>query len=386
MRIHHVAADIDRQASGVSYAVPALCQALACLNHEVVLHALEPVPDTSFGFSMRAYPGPGGVRRRLGVSAAMRTGLNESAQHADIMHNHGVWRMANIYPARATRRNAQCRFVVSPEGMLEPWAMRHRRVRKKIMWLLIQKASLASAHLFHASTEREYDSIRALGFSAPVAVIPYGIDVPEPNPPRAYDDGVRRLLYLARVHPIKALDHLIRAWVHVQASHPEWTLEIVGLDEAGYQARMADLAASLGAQRVRFAGEIPDARKSACFTGADLYVLPSHSESWGVSVAEALAHGLPVIVSRHAPWADILKHDCGWWIDNSVDAIAACLRKALAEPRDALRARGARGRVWMQDEFGWPAVGYRMEQAFRWLLDGGEQPGFVRGSMRSELR
>jgi glycosyltransferase involved in cell wall biosynthesis len=152
---------------------------------------------------------------------------------------------------------------------------------------------------------------------------------------------------------------------------------IVGPDNGGYSLQMRDLAARIGVRRLHFKGKIPQAAKSACFASSELYVLPTHAENWGVSIAEALAHGVPAIVGRGAPWSGLETRGCGWWIDNSVDALTATLETALALSPRELSARGALGRQWVEEEFTWRSVAQTMRQVYLWLLDRGPKPPCV---------
>lgn len=308
----------------------------------------------------------------------MKSSLRAAAQSADFLHSHGLWQMPNIYPAQCLR-GTRCRLVISPRGTLDRWALRHHAWRKKVMWHLGQQANLVAASCLHATAELEHAFIRELGLKAPVAVIPNGVDIPPPRPlPTSGDPRHKRLLFLARIHPKKGVDILLRSWRNVQERFTDWELHIVGPDDGGHLQNLQQLAASLGTQRVTFVGFLPEEEKTACLHAAHLYILPTHTENWAVSVAEALAHGLPAIVSTGAPWSGLESHRCGWWIDNSVEAVTECLFSALARPPDELRSLGARGREWMSEEFPWSKVGRMTHETYRWLLEGGTPPPWVR--------
>ena len=238
----------------------------------------------------------------------------------------------------------------------------------------------AKAHLLHATSEVEYNEIRSQGFTAPVAVIPNGIDVPTLPvlPPCAADSKSRTLLFLSRIHPIKGLDRLLQAWVEIQGNHPDWRLVIAGRGDAAHVEEVKSLSAKIGALRVEFPGPLYGAAKSQAYWDADLFVLPTHSENFGMVVAEALAHGCPAIVSTGAPWPGLQTESCGWWVDNDVDTLAATLTGAMELPVDELPAMGQRGRAWMERDYGWTAIGQKMDAAYRWLLTGGNRPTWVK--------
>jgi glycosyltransferase involved in cell wall biosynthesis len=108
-----------------------------------------------------------------------------------------------------------------------------------------------------------------------------------------------------------------------------------------------------------------------------LFVLPSYSENFGISAAEALAAGTPAIVTKGAPWDGLEVHGAGWWIDRGIDPLVACLEQALSRSTDSLGEMGLRGRAWMEAEYSWAQVGRQMAETYRWMLHGGNKPTWV---------
>ena len=117
--------------------------------------------------------------------------------------------------------------------------------------------------------------------------------------------------------------------------------------------------------------------KTELMSQAQLFVLPSRSENFAMTVGESLAVGVPVIATKGAPWAGLEAHACGWWVDHGHTALATALRTALLLPDAERRAMGARGRAWMARDFGWGSVAERMTQAYQWCLGRGDRPDFV---------
>ncbi len=379
MKVVQVVPRISDEASGPSYAVPALCQALAGSGVEVELHVTE--GDTPPGAEYRVFAhGEWPRLRRLGVSPTLRRALAGAARRADLMHNHSLWLMANVYPAVVTPGSG-CLLMTSPHGTLSSWALRRSYWPKRVMWWLCQARTLRRSACLHATVEAEYVDIRRAGLSAPVAVIPHGVDLPpDASPDESPGDRPlgRRLLFLGRIHPTKGVDVLLRAWRRVQDRAPDWRLQVVGQGEAGYPERMRRLADELGVERVEFPGPVFGPAKTVAYRRADLFVLPTHSENFGMTVAEALAHGVPAIVSRGAPWQGLEAHRCGWWIELGVEPLVECLRQTLRLDPQELAERGARGRDWMRRDFSWSQIGEMMHETYRWLLAGGTPPFWVR--------
>lgn len=373
MRIHHVIANALPKHGGPSVVVTALCREQAALGHQVTLHSLAPLPEEPFeGYVSRGYHWSR-VARRIGVSFDMPLALRAAAQSGEIMHVHGLWMLPNWWPAWAVRGTG-CRLVCSPHGMLEAWALDRHRLAKRALWLLAQRRALAAAGLLHATAEREIENLRRQGLRAPAALIPNGVTAPGAEQLAHFARSPRTLLVLCRLHPVKGIDHLLRAWVSVQAEFPSWELRIVGPDSDGHAAALLQLAAALRAQRVCFDGPLFGAAKEAAYRDAQLYILPTHSENFGIGVAEALSFALPAIVGRGAPWQGLEREGAGHWIDNRPESIAACLREALARSPDQLRAQGARGRAWMLRAYSWKKSAEEFLAAYAWLREGGERP------------
>jgi glycosyltransferase involved in cell wall biosynthesis len=374
MRVIHVIPRINIETGGPAYSVPNLCRALVEAGAEVELHATQGIVPSGMPFHSY-FHGEWSWPPQLGISPAIHRALKERIGKIDILHNNCLWCMANVYTGLVAR-GKPCRLVTSPRGTFAPWALQRSYWRKRLMWWAGQARTVMTSHCLHATSENELLEIRQQGLRQPVAVIPNGIEID--FEPTAIDPSPRRqLLFLSRIHPKKGVDILLEAWREVQDDVPEWELKIVGPDNEGYRVKCEDLAARLGTERVRFDGPVYGKDKNAAFRQADLYVLPTHSENFGMTVAEALAHGVPAIVTHGAPWEGLEKNECGWWIEIGKGPLVECMRHALRLSREELKIRGDRGREWMERDFGWPRIGRMMYDTYTWLLGGGPPPAYV---------
>jgi glycosyltransferase involved in cell wall biosynthesis len=381
MRLIHIVPAVSEEASGPSYAVKRLCQALTDLGEEVTLAALDWAPMKVRPDFLKLFPvglGP----RRLGRSPTMYRWLSAEVDSGsvDVVHNHGMWQMNSLYPSWSVRRRLST-LVVSPHGSLSAWAMSHGSALKRVVWPLLQRPALGSAACFHATAESEYGEVRQLGFTQPVTIVPLGVDIPETGQPP--NGKLRTLLFLGRIHPVKGLDTLLYAWGAVLDRFPDWRLRVVGDDaiygpSRGYLQKIRELAEALQLKRVDFSGPLYGDAKWSAYRAADLLVLPTHSENFGMAVAESLAAGTPVIVTRGAPWEGLVTQDAGWWIDLGLDSLVAALEEAMSHSRQDLQAFGAKGREWMKREYSWPVAARRMRRTYEWLMGGGGRPAWVR--------
>lgn len=378
MKSIHVVPWFSEDAGGLAHAVPGICQALYDAGTDVSLHVLQSEcndrPEFTFPVHVHA-------RRifpwKLGISPSMRRDIMTESANAEIIHNHGLWTMPNVYPSAISKKHSDCRLISSPHGSLAPWALSRSRWKKRLMWLTMQRQVIRDAACLHATSETEYLDLRKLALRNPIAVIPLGVAIPalgnQRNSPRR-----RRLLSISRLHPVKGLDNLIRAWSQIQNQAPEWDLHILGPDENNYRAELLKLSRELNAERVTLGNAIYGKEKTNAFFDADVFVLPSHTENFGLAAAEALAHGIPVIASKGAPWRELESRRCGWWIDCSPAPLAAGLSSVLKLSPETLCGFGMRGREWMTETFSWSKFAKLMLETYGWVRGNGVRPDHIR--------
>lgn len=298
--------------------------------------------------------------------------LDEQNQPA-LIHDHGIWGPTNVSSWWAARTRL-VPYVLSPRGMLEPWALDYKAGKKKVAWLLYQQRIIASAAALVATSEKECESIKRLFPEQSVAIIPNGVNLPDvnngANQNQPTDDG-GTVLFMSRIHPVKNLSGLLQAW---RLLPPEvtngWRLVIAGPEEGGHAQEVRSLVQALGlGDSVELIGAVGEDRKAEVFGSADIFVLPSFSENFGVVVAEALAHGLPVIASTGTPWQDLTRKDCGWWVDPDPKSLAGALADAMGRPSAVRRAMGKSGQSYAQENFSWAGIGASTMALYRWVLN-----------------
>ena len=379
MKVIQTINSIYNQSAGPSHSVPGLCKALQENGVDVQLLASGLFPaGRKFDFPVFCHPRNRFPVERLCFSRAFKRHMRTVAETADIVHNNGLWLMPNIYSYSQIRHD-RVKYVISPRGSLSKAALSISPVKKRIMGFCGQWAALRGADMFHVTSRKEYEEVRTLGYRQPIALIPIGMDIPPAHAAsrlRYKTPGMKMIAFFGRVHPSKAADHLILAWSEIATQFPDWEVVIAGPD-CGAVASLNSLIEERHVPRVRLIGELVANQKYDFLFEADLYSLPSLTENFGITIAEALACGVPAIASKGAPWRILEETGCGWWHEIGADDLRRCLLCALSLPEAGLKAMGAKGRSLIEREFAWRAVGAKTKAAYEWLLQGGEKPEFV---------
>jgi glycosyltransferase involved in cell wall biosynthesis len=276
---------------------------------------------------------------------------------ADVLHIHGLWN-ATVWSAAAAARHQPRPYVLSPRGMLAPAALAHDGWRKKLVYPLADRRVIRDAARLHATSRLEFDELARFAGTKRVVYVPNGVELPRVQ--EGDDNAARRrfrlppsapiVLFLGRIHPIKRLDLLAAAFGRVR-QHVGAQLVIAGPDEDGHRAQVAPLFTPYG-DAVTWTGRVDDTSKRQLLEAAAVLVMCSDSESFGMSVAEAMAAGKPVVVTRTCPWPDVESHHAGSWVEQTVDAIAAGVNAVLSDPI-AARDMGRRGRALVASQYSW---------------------------------
>lgn len=295
-----------------------------------------------------------------------------------LLHHHGIWLKCAHDVIQFGHLN-QIPVILSPRGMLEPWALKHNYYKKKIAWWLYQKSDLNKVKGFHATAYSEAEHIRKLGFSQPIAVIPNGVALPKLSVTNIKEKKIKpfkKVLFLSRLHPKKGLDILLKSWSKISPLNAK--LEIVGNDDRGYKAKLISLISQLGLNdQVSISEPQYGLDKVSKYQSADLFVLPSYSENFGIVVAEALSYGIPVITTKGCPWEDLETYKCGWWTDITVDSFSNALSEAINLSSNDLRDMGERGIKLVEEKYQWGQIAEQMFLFYKFLLNEGERPKFV---------
>ena len=263
----------------------------------------------------------------------------------DIVHINGIWSPQN-WEFQKVAQKLGIKVIISPHGMLEPWILANNGLKKKLALFLYQKKALRRSTYLHATAQMEAKNIQALGFTNPIYIIPNSIDLSDVKEIKT-NYGMRKIVFLSRIHPKKGIELLLEAWRNCNTTG--WSLEIAGNGNKNYISTLNESSQDLN--NVHFVGAKFGATKWDFLRSADVMVLPTYSENFGIVIAESLAVGVPVITTHGTPWEDLEIYQCGWWIDLSVINLENTLNQVFNTPIKKLEIMGKYGRKLTEDKY-----------------------------------
>ncbi len=308
--------------------------------------------------------------------------LNESEY--DLIHIHSIY----TYPVTIAgfwAKRKKIPYIIAPRGSLYPVALSSSsQKRKRVFNKLVLKPLFSCARVIHATSLEERDIIRGLGFKTPIAVIPNSVPIVKAEKDDTFrpNDDVFRLGYVGRINPIKNLDGLLRAWSKSGLSHNEKAeLVIVGGTrlpvEFQYQETLHALEKELDITNIKWTGPLDGEDKVKELKTFSFFILPSHSENFGMVVLEALTQGVPAIASKGTPWDALEKSNSGYWVNNDVDSLSEAINQGFHLPYIKRREMGRNAYVLAEQTFSSEAVSKKLIQLYEWVVNGGEVPEFV---------
>jgi glycosyltransferase involved in cell wall biosynthesis len=302
-------------------------------------------------------------------SKGFRRGLSDAIASTDILQIQSVW----TYPSYAAGRiayDSDVPYILLPAGALQPWALgngRVKRLKKAAYFRLVARSLMDRAACVQTASVQEAEQVQRLGYAGPVAVIPNGVDIDALSDGRASDAEVLWpalrdrpvVLFMSRLSPEKGLDLLIPAWDALVKSprYEEAILVIAGPDYRGYGETVKAMIDEHGvASHVLLTGMVQGARKASLLRRADVFILPSYTENFGIVIAEALACGTPVITTTHTPWEQLRTVDAGVQVPPTRRDVDQALRDLLDMPASRRREMGQRGSALVHEQYTWDRV------------------------------
>ncbi len=306
----------------------------------------------------------------------------------DIVHTHGLWMYPSVVSLLLSMHNKRP-YIMSVHGMLDPWALKNSRLAKKVLGALYENKHLKKATCVHALCEPEKQAIRKYGLTNPICTIPNGVSIPDNKaislPPWQEQtvNGRKVLLFLGRIHPKKGLVNLINAWSLLlrQSSREakEWILAIAGWDQLDHEAVIKRLVKDLEVDNsVLFLGPQFGEKKLAAYRNANAFILPSLSEGLPMTVLEAWANGLPVLMTKECNLPEGFCANAAIQIGTDIAGIGSGLQQLVSMHEDELCHLKENALRLVKENFSWQRIASDMKSVYEWMLGGGPVPSCVR--------
>lgn len=361
MRIIHYIPSIDRMAGGISTYMQVLAKPLGTMAEvHIMTHASEnPLPmENCKVHDIPRYRPFSGVWKKAVVD------LLDSVR-PDIVHVNCCWTPDCAMIQRLAQKRGY-KVVLTPHGMLEPWIIkRHYWTRKVPALWLYQKAAVRKADCIQSTAKSERDNLLKLGYNTNIKVVRLGIDADGIEMKRSWKK-TRQILFLSRVHVKKGINFLIEAAAALRSELQGYKILVAGEGDADYVTEMKRMIEDNGLQDiVQLVGGVYGDEKWRLFQTSDFFVLPTHSENFGLAIAESLASGTPVITTVGTPWNDLNDSNSGAWIEIGTQPLTETLRKFLALSDEELEAMGRNGRKLIEEKYSANVMAEEMMEVYK---------------------
>lgn len=387
MRILHVIPALAPRYGGPSKVALEMCRELARRGERVAIYTtnfdgsgslnvplFRPVPDQS-GAEITYFPVF--PHSNYAVSLPLAAALRRDIPAYHLVHIHSLYRFSTVAAAHYSQAHG-VPYIMLPHGTLDPFIFRRHALRKRLYESVFDRRYLEQAAAVHFTAEDELELAKTTGFNLNGAVVPLGVTIEKVDREEAGKEfysrwpetrGKRVILFLGRVTFKKGLDILARAFGTIRRRRDDVHLFIAGPDDEGYGRQVRKWLREEGALGcTTFGGMLLGREKTAAFAASDLFVLPSYSENFGIAVVEAMANGLPVVISNRVNiWREIARARAGIVINCDRAELERALLELLehATPRQDM---GRAGRRLAREVFSWRAAGDRMIELYRDIL------------------
>lgn len=361
MKIIHYIPSIDRMAGGISTYMQVLAKPLGTMAEvHIMTHASEnPLPmENCKVHDIPRYRPFSGVWKKTVVD------LLDSVR-PDIVHVNCCWTPDCAMIQRLAQKRGY-KVVLTPHGMLEPWIIkRHYWTRKVPALWLYQKAAVQRANCVQATAESERDNLLKLGYNSNIKVVRLGIDAESIEMKRSWKKS-RQILFLSRVHVKKGINFLVEAADVLRNELQGYKILVAGEGDADYVEAMKRMICDRGLQDiVKLIGGVYGDEKWRLFQTSDFFVLPTHSENFGLAIAESLASGTPVITTVGTPWSDLNSSEAGAWIEIGTEPLVETLRRFLSLTEDELETMGRNGRKLIETKYSAHVMAEQMMEVYK---------------------
>ncbi|MDO3675758.1 glycosyltransferase [Paenibacillus ehimensis] len=387
MKILHVIANLAPRYGGPAKAIMGMTRSLAERGHQVTIFTTNQDGPGTLDVPLYEPMHKDGVEIRYfpiqqpkfwGTSFGLAKALEEHIPNYDIVHTHSLYLFHNLVSGHYCRKFG-VPYIVRPHGTLDPYIYQRNRGRKRVMEWLFEHRNIKRASALHYTTEEEMILAKPYTFDSQGFVVPNGVDLSEYKtlPPKGtfrelYPElaGKKIVLFFSRLNFKKGLDILIEAFDKIKDVHPDAHLVIAGPDNENYGSKVKEWIGERHlTDKVLFTGMVTGQQKLAVLQEADLFVLPSYSENFGISVIEALICGTPVLISDKVNiWREVAAHQAGRVAPCDSDQFAKEMASLLSD-LNLCEKMGELGKQFVAEYYSWNQIGVVLEEEYKKIIN-----------------
>ncbi len=386
MKILHIASSLNPERGGPTTVVTELTEALADKGLDVSIFTTSKEKQSTYTCrkNIKIATFPTNLLSRIWpfYSLELARALKNQAADFDLIHIHEIWHYP-LFASYQAQKKANLPYLVTAHGTLEPYCLKIKALRKKIYSTLFIQKILKQADALHAVSDNEIKDIANFTDNKNIYYIPNGLNMENfKNLPdrkefeKMYPSvkGKKVILFLGRIHPKKGLDILAEAFTNIAIKRKDVCLLIVGPDNENYQSRIEEFLNRKGAlDKTIFTGIITGNSKLAVLSGADIFVLPSYSEGFSISILEAMACALPVVITKKCNFPQVESAQAGRIINNNVTELTNTLTELLDNP-ELRNNLGASGEKLVRDEYTWDKLADKMINCYEEIINNHKNP------------
>jgi glycosyltransferase involved in cell wall biosynthesis len=381
MKVLHIASSLDPERGGPTKVIVELTGSLREKGIDVFIYApsyqVKTIETYDIdGVAVTTFPTDSISKIWPFHSFSFTGALKKEIGNFDLIHIHEIWHHPE-FVCYKTAQKIRKPYLITIHGALDSPCLNYKACKKKIYSTLIQKKILREAAAIHATNENEVQSITDYTDNKNIFCVPNGLNVADyENLPDKSEletlysqvKGKKVILFLGRIHPKKGLDILAKAFGKIARIKSNICLLIVGPDNNNYQRKIGKILSSENVlDKAVFTGTLTGAKKLASLSGSNVFVLPSHSEGFGMSILEAMICGLPVVITKECHFPEVKKMQAGKIINGNVDELAEIILELLDNP-DLCRRMGDAGRQLVKDKYTWDQAANMMIDHYEEIL------------------
>lgn len=374
MKILHVIPGL-KNASGPTQAVLNLAKHTQNKGHQVVVvyvsgRGTDPKNLPVYDFEIKAFPYF--MSRKWAYSPSLNTYLKKNISSFDIVHLHGIWLFPNLSVGINGKRSG-VPYIVRPAGSLDPVPLKMKGNKKKLYLQLIERKIIDGAAAIHVVSDREAKNVKELNFTTPIIHIPNGIEPDKFNSDREksllrqefkFPKDKVLVLTLGRISPIKNLEFLGRVLKECLSVNDQLRYVMAGPDHTPYAKSLKKYYEDLGIMdKCYFVGEVKGRQKTELLNACDIFCMPSLSENFGIAALEALAAGLPLIISENTPWQQINEYGAGYCLPLSEEVFSTKLIQLCEDQQ--LRTIQSEQALTIASNFAWSNISKKMIESYQ---------------------